>query len=120
MSVAVGCCGFTRSRAEYYRSFRLVEVQQSFYRLPRVKTARRWREEAPPGFQFTLKAWQSTASLARVLASRVVLFQCPASFRECSEHVANLRSFFRNLPRGDFLLAWEPRGPWRSWSACRL
>jgi uncharacterized protein YecE (DUF72 family) len=153
MGVAVGCCGFTRSRAEYYRSFRLVEVQQTFYRLPRVQTVRRWREEAPADFQFTLKAWQlithppssptyrrsglsipsgheerfgffrptdevrsaweSTAGLARVLASRVVLFQCPASFRERPEHVANLRNFFQDLPRGGFLLAWEPRGSWK-------
>jgi len=150
--VVVGCCGFTRSRGEYYRHFRLVEIQESFYRLPRLETVQRWREQAPAGFQFTMKAWQlithppssptyrrsglsiapglqdrygffrdseevrsaweRTAVLARALACRVVLLQCPASFRECPEHVANLRSFCRNLDRGSFLLAWEPRGMW--------
>ncbi len=31
-----------------------------------------------------------------------MLLQCPASFRDCPEHVANLRSFCRNLDRGSF------------------
>lgn len=39
--------------------FRAVEVQQTFYRLPRVETVRRWRAEAPPDFAFTMKAWQT-------------------------------------------------------------
>lgn len=38
--------------------FKLVEVQRTFYQPPRPETARRWREEAPPTFEFTLKAWQ--------------------------------------------------------------
>lgn len=54
----VGCCGFPRARADYYRTFPVVEVQQTFYHPPRPSTARRWREEAPEGFEFTLKAWQ--------------------------------------------------------------
>jgi uncharacterized protein YecE (DUF72 family) len=45
-------------RGEYYRTFPVVEVQQTFYKPPQVETARRWREEAPTGFEFTIKAWQ--------------------------------------------------------------
>ena len=56
--VKVGCCGFARGMREYFGRFKLVEVQQTFYRLPQAKTARRWREEAPADFEFTLKAWQ--------------------------------------------------------------
>jgi uncharacterized protein YecE (DUF72 family) len=56
--IYVGCCGFRRARAVYFRNFPLVEIQQTFYKPPRVETARRWREEALPGFTFTLKAWQ--------------------------------------------------------------
>jgi len=57
-TIRVGCCGFPRARRVYYDHFDLVEVQQTFYKLPRLSTAQRWREEAPPGFTFTLKAWQ--------------------------------------------------------------
>jgi uncharacterized protein YecE (DUF72 family) len=43
---------------EYVREYSLVEVQQTFYEPPREVTMRRWREQAPPDFEFTIKAWQ--------------------------------------------------------------
>lgn len=58
MSVHIGCCGFVRARPEYYRHFEVVEVQQTFYRPPRPATVQAWRDEAPAGFAFTIKAWQ--------------------------------------------------------------
>lgn len=56
--VRLGLCGFTMAFADYVREFALVEVQQTFYEPPRDATLRRWRRQAPPGFEFTLKAWQ--------------------------------------------------------------
>ncbi|MBI4573414.1 MAG: DUF72 domain-containing protein [candidate division NC10 bacterium] len=66
MAVKVGCCGFPIAKAEYYRRFAVVEIQQTFYNLPRVQTAERWRQEAlarrsrngRADFEFTMKAWQ--------------------------------------------------------------
>lgn len=58
MRIRVGCCGFPERRALYYREFSVVEVQQTFYQLPRPATAGRWRQEAPPGFLFAMKVWQ--------------------------------------------------------------
>lgn len=54
----LGMCGFTIGAAAYYRQFRVVEVQQTFYDPPAIDTLKRWRAEAPPDFEFTLKAWQ--------------------------------------------------------------
>lgn len=54
----IGCCGFPKARSVYFRTFRVVEVQQTFYDPPRSKTLQRWREEAGPEFIFTMKAWQ--------------------------------------------------------------
>ncbi len=54
----VGCCGFSMAQAEYYKNFPLVEIQETFYKLPRLKTAQKWRQAAPQGFEFTMKAWQ--------------------------------------------------------------
>ena len=51
--VKVGCCGFPGGRQNYFSRFRLVEVQQTFYKLPRLATAVGWRQQAPPGFEFT-------------------------------------------------------------------
>jgi len=57
-ALKIGCCGFAGPLAAYFRDFRLVEVQQTFYDPPRVATAERWRAAAPTDFEFTLKAWQ--------------------------------------------------------------
>ena len=54
----LGMCGFTIGAASYYKQFSVVEVQQTFYDPPTVATLMRWRTQAPPTFEFTLKAWQ--------------------------------------------------------------
>jgi uncharacterized protein YecE (DUF72 family) len=54
----LGMCGFTIGAAAYYRQFRVVEVQQTFYDPPPPATLQRWRREAPDDFEFTIKAWQ--------------------------------------------------------------
>ena len=65
--IKVGCCGwgfFKGGLKAYMKKFSLVEVQQTFYRLPMVKTAERWRVEAPEGFEFSIKAWQALTHLS--------------------------------------------------------
>ena len=59
-------------------------------------------------------AWDRTAAIARALQAKVVLFQCPASFRPEAENIRNLKEFFSNISRHSFQLAWEPRGDWPS------
>ena len=56
--VKVGCCGFAVARERYYENFEVLEIQKTFYQFPRLKTVLKWREEAPKGFEFTLKAPQ--------------------------------------------------------------
>ncbi len=58
MEVHVGCCGYPQPKKMYYEHFDLVEIQKTFYQLPRVKSAQAWRLEAPPSVEFTLLAWQ--------------------------------------------------------------
>ena len=58
MTVKLGMCGFTIGAATYYRQFRVVEVQQTFYDPPPDATLQRWRAQAPADFEFTMKAWQ--------------------------------------------------------------
>jgi uncharacterized protein YecE (DUF72 family) len=59
LALHVGPCGICMRQAEFFRTFRLVELQQTFYRPPRVATAERWRRDAGAGFEFTLKAFQA-------------------------------------------------------------
>ena len=54
----LGMCGFTIARSTYFRRFPVVEVQQTFYDPPSDAVLERWRAEAPPEFEYTMKAWQ--------------------------------------------------------------
>jgi uncharacterized protein YecE (DUF72 family) len=56
--VQIGCCGFGLAQPAYFRTFSCLEIDSTFYQLPKLTTVERWRAMAPPGFQFTLKAWQ--------------------------------------------------------------
>ena len=136
----------------YFSQFRLVEVQQTFYNPPQLKTAIGWCEKAPPDFEFSLKAWQlithpvfsptyrkarvqialekrgkygsfkpteevreawhRTMEFAQALKARVIVFQCPPSFKESEENVLNMREFFQAVAGKKFFFAWEPRGGW--------
>jgi len=62
--IYIGCCGFSVSIKKYFQTFRLVEIQRTFYQLPQMQTVTSWRNQAPEGFQFTLKAWQGITHLA--------------------------------------------------------
>jgi uncharacterized protein YecE (DUF72 family) len=152
--VLVGTSGFGIGRAKYFETFSCVEVQHTFYQPPKVATLERWRADAPPDFEFVLKAWQLithdarsptyrrlkrqlsqsdkeaagyfrptaivkeawevTLACARALNARTILFQCPASFTQTKENVANLEKFFKSVLRSanNLNLAWEPRGDW--------
>ena len=56
--IKTGCCGFAGAQGDYFDRFRLIEIQDTFYQLPQLKTAERWRRTAPEGFEFLIKAWQ--------------------------------------------------------------
>src|SRR5688572_27417656 len=58
MAMKLGMCGFTIGAAAYFRQFKVVEVQQTFYDPPSLSTLEKWRQEAQPSFEFTMKAWQ--------------------------------------------------------------
>lgn len=58
MKIRLGTSGFGMAKAEYFRSFPCVEIQHTFYQPPKLSTLERWRADAPPDFEFVLKAWQ--------------------------------------------------------------
>jgi uncharacterized protein YecE (DUF72 family) len=59
----LGMCGFTIGAAAYFKQFPVVEVQQTFYDPPPRATLEKWRRQAPPEFEFTMKAWQAITHL---------------------------------------------------------
>ena len=83
MAIKLGMCGFTIGREAYFRKFRVVEVQQTFYDPPAPIILARWREEAPAGFEFTMKAWQVITHLAT--SSTYRRLRSPFSARQRAE-----------------------------------
>lgn len=70
------------------------------------------------------EAWEVTLACAKALRARTILFQCPASFKQTKENVANLEAFFESLNRdkkaAKLNFCWEPRGDWDSKVVKRL
>lgn len=59
MKVKIGCCGFPRNMSLYFKNFKVVEVQKTFYKPPRIETLENWRERAGRDSEFTIKAFQA-------------------------------------------------------------
>jgi uncharacterized protein YecE (DUF72 family) len=48
-----------KSRLTYYASlFNSIEINSSFYKIPKVSTVAKWATEVPDNFRFTFKLWQ--------------------------------------------------------------
>lgn len=112
----------------YSRIFNAVEIDSTFYGIPRETTVRRWSNSVPDGFKFCLKTPKSITHEAglinvrqemsaflervRLLGDKLgaVLLQFPPSFRSLQQEV--LESFLVELPV-DIRFAVEIRDP--SW-----
>ncbi len=118
----------------YASLFPSVEVNSTFYRMPKTQTAEKWLAEATgvrKNFLFTVKASQIITHAARfkgqafwafkrmkeickALNAKILLLQSPAGFAPSAENKKALASFVKKINRGNLVLAWEPRGKW--WS----
>jgi len=123
----VGCCGYPTSMKKYYESFRLVELNRTFYQYPKMSTVTEWREKAPQDFEFTVKAHQDIThkfrfeikpslpafetmkQICQTLKARILLIQTPESFR--SDKLSAVQKFLGKIKRGNLVLVWETRGP---------
>jgi uncharacterized protein YecE (DUF72 family) len=98
----------------YLKRFHTVEINNSFYRLPREETLARWRDTVPPGFVFAVKgsryithmkklqdprqSLQPLLERVRVLGDKLgpILFQLPPRWRF---NLPRLEAFLGALPR---------------------
>ena len=58
MEVYVGCCGIPGGLEKYSKILDCVEIQQTFYKLPKLQTAQKWRKIVPKNFIFCVKAFR--------------------------------------------------------------
>ena len=98
----------------YAEEFDTVEINNSFYHLPKPETFDKWRKQAPPGFCYAVKAnryltqakklkeceepLERMMSAARHLGDRLgpILYQLPPSMKV---NLERLESFLKILPK---------------------
>jgi uncharacterized protein YecE (DUF72 family) len=103
--------------AAYAARLPAVEVNATFYRMPRASMLAGWRVQAPAGFVFALKAPQRVTHVKRLAGAAEdvaffhgvaaelgaalgpVLWQLPPSLKK---DLPRLRDFLALLPRGEF------------------
>ena len=114
----------------YSKVFDLVEINSTFYNIPKVSTATRWREEADetnPKFEFTIKvsqiithrdkfstntslwAFDKMKEIAKALRAKILLFQSPDSFRPSADNLEKAGRFFSRIKKQGYILVWEVR-----------
>jgi len=112
---------------KYYECFDLVEINRTFYKHPKTPTVKKWREEAPKGFEFTVKAnkvisheckleaknscingFKQMRTICKILRVGILLIRTAATFTPDKMHTAE--GFFRKIPRNQLTLLWETRG----------
>lgn len=144
----IGCCGWAYLRESdfeklikrkyktklqaYSQLFSCVEINSTFYRIPKLNTAVKWRKEVDeidPKFEFTVKTSQiithvdkfeksafwsfdQMKGICKGLKAKILLLQTPAGFGPTKENVEKMKNFFRKIKREGLLLTWEPRGRW--------
>ena len=66
----------------YAEHFDTVEINNSFYRLPSVETFRKWRDQAPAGFCYAVKANRFLTQAKKLLDCAEPLERMMKPFRE--------------------------------------
>ena len=98
----------------YAEQFDTVEINNSFYRLPKAETFDKWREQAPPGFDYAVKANRFLTQAKKLKDCAEPVARMMAPVRHLQDRLGpilyqlppNLRI---NLPRLDEFLALLPR-----------
>jgi uncharacterized protein YecE (DUF72 family) len=115
----------------YAKRFRFVEVNSTFYRVPKLATVRSWRRRVPRDFVFSVKcnriathdcelepvdetfrALKRMFMVCTLLRSEMLVLQTPSSLRVDEDKVEVVSTMLDNLNPGQVQLFWETRTPW--------
>ncbi len=134
-TIVVGCAGFPVPATRYFQDLAFVEVQDQ---IPGIGTVRRWRKEAPPGFQFTVLAPKSIASegfklgketeiafgtlaeVAKELQTTTAVFASPPEFLPNKANKQTIRDFLKVVAKKYKRVIWDPPPSWKPKEADEL
>jgi uncharacterized protein YecE (DUF72 family) len=128
--VTIGCAGFPVPATRYFKEILFVEVQETHVALPGTGTIRRWRREAPPGFQFAVlapreigqegfregkvieKAMKALVEVGKELAADMAVFVSPAELSASRTNKTAVREFLTSVKKKFKHVVWEPPAEW--------
>ncbi len=115
----------------YCENFNTVEINYSFYQWPAKDTLKKWFDESPADFKFTVKAPRTITHIKKLVDSRQYvdrfyaltkvlkrkmgchLFQLPPSFSKTSRNLEKLKEFLEALDaRKDNAVEFRHRDWW--------
>ena len=117
----------------YAELFDYVEVNTTFYHMPRLATVRSWRRRVPPGFTFSVKCsrlathrlgltpveetfrvLEQMRVVLRLLRSEMLVLQTPPSLYVDEGKVREVAAILPSAGLGGVRVFWEDRSP-KSW-----
>ncbi len=128
--ITVGCAGFPVPATRYFREFAFVEVQETHIGTPGPGTIRRWRREAPEGFEFALLAPREVGQegfrdgkvvetaikmltgVAKELEAKTAVFIGPPEFTATRPNKAALTEFLIGARKHFDRVIFEPSSVW--------
>jgi uncharacterized protein YecE (DUF72 family) len=129
--MVVGCAGFAVPATRYFKEYLFVEVQETHLAVPGPGTLRRWRREAPKGFEFALlgpreiaqegfrdgkvveTALRTLGEVAQELEARAAVFVAPPDFTNSRANKSALKDFLKNVRKQFDTVVWEPGPAWK-------
>lgn len=145
MQIKIGCCGWSylnpkefniknykHTLQAYAKLFSCVEINSTFYRIPKLSTVENWRalvDKINKNFEFTVKCnqlithtkkfshesiwiFEKMKEICNALDAKILLLQSPANFLPTKSNIEMMRKFFNKIIRDNLILVWEPRGKW--------
>lgn len=129
--ITVGCAGFAVPATRYFKEYLFVEVQETHLAVPGPGTVRRWRREAPDGFQFALlgprqigqegfrsgkvieSALETLRGVGDELSATTAVFVAPPDFNSSRPNKSALKEFLREVRKQFDTVVFELGPSWK-------
>jgi uncharacterized protein YecE (DUF72 family) len=129
-TITVGCAGFPVPATRYFKEFLFVEIQDTHHAPPGMGTVRRWRREAPKGFQFAMlapreigqegfregkvveTALKTLLDVGKELDATTAVFVSPPEFVQSRANKAAVKDFLQSVRKKFDRVVWEAPTTW--------
>lgn len=129
-TITVGCAGFPVPATRYFKEFLFVEIQETHHALPGMGTIRRWRREAPAGFEFAMlapreigqegfragkvveTALKSLLDVRKELDATTAVFVSPPELTSSRANKAAVKEFLASVRKKFDRVVWEAPTTW--------